>query len=794
MSENGSAMENDAGSPGELQQPPAKRQRTRTLACRRCRQRKQKCEESRPCSNCTKGGYDCLPTAPAPKSSAVESEYVRVLEERIAELESLDPQQSLDHIPPQALQNERPAEDHERQQIVVDRSPIGSHSNGNVHELHVTGLEPSHRRPSGTTTHRRSSGTMATNQRPSGIMAHRRPSGTMTQRRPSGTMTESSLSNAFTDGEDEDTHQDHLILGLVASPSAPCADLSLPVLDTSPATSPAFHPDQDYPPLSQVINVPMEVERLLLEAYRDRAQAQYPFFLWDSFLSWHADWKSCPRNELRDRAWQGFFTNLVYATSLLLLRRAHVGRADARSFYRNGISLLPSVLEKPNKILHVQAYLLLAMNALHQSSTERIISLTSTTMRACVQHQLHLTEWEAEPHAFSGHLSIQLRRRCFWCAYKLDRLVMTSFDLPPSIPDNMITVRPYANLDDRTLLQSAASTSADVELVDSPYYTSVSSSLHILQCRRIQSEILAINLRADYLTQYEHAPEWRIRILAELENYKARVQKYSDPQSKGYTSQRWLAMIYHYTLLMLYRPTKQSVLGPAGDWSVQASTQACLMFRKTQMDRQIAQPWLGLVVQFQAGITLLYCFWATPPEHRTENYDSLDVPDALRACSNIVAIMADRWAKADCLRDVFELLAREIPLVDRPSRPPTRVSEKTIEAIRSKLNQVRALIVHRSIMRMIEEMISEDFPRTRAGNDNISQGTPPQPQSELASGPYPPMPNQMVQQTPSSDMMFQLPFTAPQSFSFDGQEMDTQELNTETLLSFPSVFEFDSWS
>jgi hypothetical protein len=53
-------------------------------------------------------------------------------------------------------------------------------------------------------------------------------------------------------------------------------------------------------------------------------------------------------------------------------------------------------------------------------------------------------------------------------------------------------------------------------------------------------------------------------------------------------------MIYHYTLLMLYRPTKDNVMGSAGDWSVQASTQACLMFRRTQIDRQIAQPWLAV--------------------------------------------------------------------------------------------------------------------------------------------------------------------------------------------------------
>jgi hypothetical protein len=196
-----------------------------------------------------------------------------------------------------------------------------------------------------------------------------------------------------------------------------------------------------------------------------------------------------------------------------------------------------------------------------------------------------------------------------------------------------------------------------------------------------------------------------------------------------------------------------------------------------------------LLVQFQSGVTLLYCFWATPPEHRTENYDSLDVPDALRACSNIVAIMADRWAKAEVLRDVFELLAREIPLVDRPNRPPTRFSEKTIAAIQIKLPQVRALIVHRSILRMIEEMISEDFPRMR---DNGQLPQPPSVAGMLAPS-IPPLTNRTDTPTNPTSMTFQLPFTAQQQFNFTGNGVDLQDLNTEGLLEFPGMFDIDSW-
>jgi len=535
-------MDNDTES--SPQEPPAKKQRT--LACQRCRYRKQKCEDSRPCQNCVKGDEECLPTQPAPRPH-VESEYVRILEERVAELEARDPQQSLDHL---ARTQNRP--DHD----IDDTSPASSGLPGDG----ITG----------------------------GAVAHSIQQ-TLPPRR-SSILSGSSSGYAIASGTDDEPDLNHLIFGLIASPSAqfPAHDASR----TSTATRPAQVEVSSAHTL--LTSISPELEESLLNAYRERAQAQYPFFHWDTFLTWHSEWKHCLSRDLEERAWQGFFINLVYATALVLLRQPYAAMLNAREFYDSGIALLPAVLRQPDRILQVQAYLLLSVHALHQSSTERIISLASTAIRQCVLQQLHLGETEPPSTDVHARLVVQVRRRCFWCAYLLDRLVMSSFDLPPSVPDYMITVRPFANIEDHDLLGAAAITPPNHDLSDSQNYTCNSSALHILQCRRIQSEISAVTLRWDYQAQFENSSDWRIRILAELENFKSRVQNFSDPQSKGYTSQRWQAMIYHYTLLMLYRPTKANVIGSAGDWSVQASSQACLMFRRTQIDRQIAQPWLAV--------------------------------------------------------------------------------------------------------------------------------------------------------------------------------------------------------
>ncbi|RKL33526.1 hypothetical protein BFJ72_g10042 [Fusarium proliferatum] len=115
------------------------------------------------------------------------------------------------------------------------------------------------------------------------------------------------------------------------------------------------------------------------------------------------------------------------------------------------------------------------------------------------------------------------------CNSIMDRLVMFSFELPPSVSDTMITAKLYVNIDDEDIETVVAQTAADEELPDSTKYTSVSSALHILQCRRIQSEIFGYTLHWEYKSRYEDSLEWRLQILNELESCKARVQNFTDP-------------------------------------------------------------------------------------------------------------------------------------------------------------------------------------------------------------------------------------------------------------------------
>jgi hypothetical protein len=147
--------------------------------------------------------------------------------------------------------------------------------------------------------------------------------------------------------------------------------------------------------------------------------------------------------------------------------------------------------------------------------------------------------------------------------------------------------------------------------------------------------------------------------------------------------------------------------------------------------------------------------------------------------------MADRWESADCLRDVFELLAREIPLVDRPHNPPTRLTSRTVAKVRAHLPQIRKLVVHRPVLRMIKEMISEDFPRA------AQSCRPPSVAGMLGPADAPVMHINSEMQHESE--IFQMPFSIQQQFASTGAS-GIQNVDAYGLLSFPGVFDLDNWT
>ncbi|KAF9769460.1 hypothetical protein IL306_013124 [Fusarium sp. DS 682] len=367
----------------------------------------------------------------------------------------------------------------------------------------------------------------------------------------------------------------------------------------------------------------------------------------------------------------------------------------------------------PDHLLHIQAYLMIAMHAVYSPSTERIVTISSTAMRYCVMAQLHCAAAEPEAIDVAARIRIQLRRRIFWCAYKLDRTVGGTYHLPVSIPDSQITVKMYANIDDEELDDRCKDAFPD-EVQGLSRFTDVSAALHVVYCRQIQSEILNSTLHRDFSQYLDRNDRWRLRVLNKLDRWRCLWDRYADTPSPNVAGNDWINMMYSYSLSMLYQPTKASVLESAGAWTVKACVQACLIFRKFQKDTTVTELWLGLIAQFKCGVALLYTFFATPPQMRPAVYEHPDVPEAVRACSITLTLIAERWPQSKCIRDTFDILAREIPLFEHASTRTApamrRVRPEAKDSLLLLLKQLEPIVVHRDTLRMIREIATEDFP------------------------------------------------------------------------------------
>jgi hypothetical protein len=76
------------------------------------------------------------------------------------------------------------------------------------------------------------------------------------------------------------------------------------------------------------------------------------------------------------------------------------------------------------------------------------------------------------------------------------------------------------------------------------------------------------------------------------------------------------------------------------------------------------------------------------------------------------------------LRDVFDVLAKEVPLYGTAEdTPPRHFSAESASYVQSQMALLTSIIMHRGVLRMIREMITENFPM--ALNEDFNHAVPP---------------------------------------------------------------------
>ncbi|KAK5180756.1 hypothetical protein LTR44_007070 [Exophiala sp. CCFEE 6388] len=305
--------------------------------------------------------------------------------------------------------------------------------------------------------------------------------------------------------------------------------------------------------------------------------------------------------------------------------------------------------------------------------------LSGLALRQCVELGLHRKiRWSRMQ---TDHVKNELRKRVFWCSYNLDRAVAITLGRPVGIADHDIDVEFPSDMNDEDITVN--------ELLKEPRsshaqpITTVSSAIHTIRLRqlwaRMQSAVYP-QVGAETSTQSTSALEdFKKEFARWLESAPEQLAS-NRANNNAFGSKEWFQLMYHHSILLLYRHRLVQPRGPATPSSIfidcaDSSQSICMIYRQLYFTQRLNDTWGALHVLFLAGVTFLHCLWSSPETRMIYRLDK--VSSICTSIMIVLAIMSERWTAVEAYRDAFEMLsgATQTMLVEAstastaPSRP-----------------------------------------------------------------------------------------------------------------------------
>ncbi|KAK8022257.1 hypothetical protein PG993_013024 [Apiospora rasikravindrae] len=375
--------------------------------------------------------------------------------------------------------------------------------------------------------------------------------------------------------------------------------------------TPASTSSEDTPRFPQIS---AGVAQRLFDCYLSHFATRWPVLQTSFIHLLHTE-----RNNLSD----AFFTSvlhLVYAIAGRYLEAAgETGTFIPEQHLAAAMKNIDEII-RLHDIRSIQFLILLSIHTLSSPQGPGAWTYVGLAMRQCIELGLH-----RKPRKFESLIEYEMWKRVFWTCYCLDRQISTSMGRPFAISDRDISVEFPLDIDaaieDLEVLQT---TYQAYELPGSrifPLSPSITGFIHVCKLRVMESHIQQSIYRVDQSTT---ATEIEVEgFLEKLEGWKSRIPMDFDSPS-------------HMV---------------AGVGCADASGGVCRTYKKLHQAMPIGFSSIDLLSVFSAGLTLIYCAWASPKEVL-----SINTSNDMNACSIVLYIITERLPIARKYRDVFEAI------------------------------------------------------------------------------------------------------------------------------------------
>ncbi|KAK8858741.1 hypothetical protein IAR55_002970 [Kwoniella newhampshirensis] len=324
-------------------------------------------------------------------------------------------------------------------------------------------------------------------------------------------------------------------------------------------------------------------------------------------------------------------------------------RACSEAFHAEAMKHLDAVFEEQSYV-GLQAILLLVWYSLLNPDKGSIWFLVGLATRTCVdlgyhnEHNVQVDQLDA--------LELDMRRRLFWCTYKMDRLLSQSLGRPPSIPDGFINVPLPSPLHDVDIHPGHYGPLSG----ETCSYKAV--FLHTIKLRQLQSEILFNTYGVHGSTGRTPSDEWAEDCFRRLKEWLT-----TSPEPRGTVSSEGYSISFHNSCLLLFRPSPGCPRPGRRALSTVLSSSGYIIriYRRMQLNDRISWLWMTSHFSFMAGLSFLYAYFNLYSMGGGRDVPSID--DAMMdidSCLAVLEYLAPRVPSASACHETMRNLSHAI--------------------------------------------------------------------------------------------------------------------------------------
>ena len=407
-------------------------------------------------------------------------------------------------------------------------------------------------------------------------------------------------------------------------------------------------------------SIPIAILRSLVKKYMTRVYPLYPVLhapsLWKQLESVVKTLHEMPE---KHRSVPPSFDFLIIY--LMLSISATLGSATtgheakhmvfSGSLFEEGIQHLSDKAKTPSDLAGIQVTLLVLQYASINPRLANVWMLTGAAMRACLELGLHREPPEALRF---DQLTLDLRRRLFWCAYNFDRAICSALQRPLSIPDQSIDAHFPSVLDDRHIHPTG---------IDTTGAETKTHNLRWIHFRRLQSSMTEVHFQGKPL---EHGQSWEDWLVSMERRLQAWYEDYNDGHE---LTEFTLA----HGLTNLHRPSPRVPL--PGPRSLMVAFEAACSSAKSLRDHILTgfyrRSWLIVHHVLENSMVVLFCL--------RHGFDSISARFTAQQIfemtkvftANFLALAEQGWNEVSNYAGVYERLLG--PLLESvfSHRPPS---------------------------------------------------------------------------------------------------------------------------